>query len=448
MNYSAPWWLPGGNLQTIWAALRARRFSGASPVFRRERWTTPDDDFVDVDWLIDAPTLATACAALPPEGAGLARGGPARRPDAPTLLTSCSSLPPGGAAAPAVWQSQSRGPGLKIPSPPPPTSFGALPPGAAGLAWGGPARGPDAPTLVTSSLRRAAPFTTNGAGPTLDTAERRPDAPALAKPLLVVFHGLEGSSASHYAQALADAARLRGWACAVPHFRSCSGEINHAARAYHSGDFEEIDWMLRRFKAQHAGPLLAVGVSLGGNALMRWAGEMGVSAGAVVRGVASVCSPLDLTASGEAIGRGFNRLVYTPMFLRTMVPKALEKLDQHPGLFSRQALLAARNLYQFDDIFTAPLHGFKSAADYWSRASAKPYLRHIGVPALVLNALNDPFVPASSLPKAGDVGRCVTLWQPAQGGHVGFPSSPFPGHVRAMPREVTGFLAAQLQTQE
>ena len=382
MNYSAPWWLPGGNLQTIWAALRARRFSGVSPVFRRERWTTPDDDFVDVDWLIDAPTLLTSCSSLPPEGAGLSRGGPAWRPDASTLATSCSSLPPEGA----------------------------------GLSRSGPAW--------------------------------RRDAFALSRPLLVVFHGLEGSSASHYAEALADAARWRGWACAVPHFRSCSGEINHAPRAYHSGDFEEIDWMLRRFKAQHTGPLLAVGVSLGGNALMRWAGEMGVSAGAVVRGIASVCSPLDLTASGEAIGRGFNRLVYTPMFLRTMVPKALEKLDQHPGLFSREALLAARNLYQFDDIFTAPLHGFKSAADYWARASAKPYLRHIGVPALALNARNDPFVPASSLPKSGDISRCVTLWQPIQGGHVGFPSAPFPGDVRAMPRAVTGFLAAQLQTQE
>jgi predicted alpha/beta-fold hydrolase len=384
MNYSAPWWLPGGNLQTIWAALRAQRFAGAAPVFRRERWTTPDDDFVDVDWLVDAPTLLTSCSSLPPEGAG--------------------------------------------------------------LAWGGPAQRPDAPTLATSSLRRAAPFTTKGAGPTCDVAEGPPDAPTLTRPLLVVFHGLEGSSASHYAEALAVAARLRGWACAVPHFRTCSGEINYAPRAYHSGDFEEIDWILRRFKARHRGPLLVAGVSLGGNALMRWAGELGTGAGAVVNAIASVCSPLDLTASGEAIGKGFNRLVYTPMFLRTMVPKALEKLDQHPGLFSRDGLLRARNLYEFDDIFTAPLHGFKNAADYWSRASAKPHMHHIAVPALALNALNDPFVPPSSLPAAASVSRCVSLWRPAQGGHVGFPSAPFPGHVRVMPEAVTGFLAAHLQT--
>ncbi|WP_092130406.1 YheT family hydrolase [Polaromonas sp. YR568] len=328
MNYAAPWWLPGGNLQTIWAALRSRRYLGPQPLFRRERWTTPDEDFVDVDWLIT------------------------------------------GDAA-----------------------------GEAGTA---------------------------------------------KTPLLVVFHGLEGSSASHYAEALADAARERGWACAIPHFRGCSGELNLAPRAYHSGDFAEIDWILRRFAEQHGGPVVAVGISLGGNALMRWAGEIGAEARHVVAGVASVCSPLDLTASGWAIGRGFNRQVYTRMFLKTMVPKALQKLEQHPGLFDRERLLAARDLYTFDDVFTAPVHGFKNADDYWSRASAKPHLHRIAVPALALNALNDPFVPAASLPQAADAGSHVTLWQPAQGGHVGFPSPPFPGHVRAMPDAVTSFLAAHL----
>ncbi len=270
-----------------------------------------------------------------------------------------------------------------------------------------------------------------------------------APPLLVVFHGLEGSSSSHYAEAFADVARTHGWACAVPHFRGCSGELNLAPRAYHSGDFAEIDWLLRRFADQHAGPVVAVGISLGGNALMRWAAELGAEARQVVAGVASVCSPLDLAASGRAIGRGFNRQVYTRMFLKTMVPKALQKLAQHPGLFDRQQLLAARDLYEFDNVFTAPVHGFKDAEDYWARASAKPHLHQVAVPALALNALNDPFVPASSLPLAADVSSYVTLWQPEQGGHVGFPSSSslwenFPGHVRAMPEAVTAFLAAQL----
>ena len=137
--------------------------------------------------------------------------------------------------------------------------------------------------------------------------------------------------------------------------------------------------------------------------------------------------------------------VYTRMFLKTMVPKALLKLDQHPGLFSRERLLAARDLYEFDNVFTAPLHGFKDTDDYWARASAKPHLKNIAVPALALNARNDPFIPSWSLPAAHEVSGSVTLWQPAQGGHVGFPSGPFPGRVDVMPQAVTDFFSTHLQ---
>jgi hypothetical protein len=323
MRYHAPIWLPGGNLQTIWAARAARRYAGAAPRWARSRWATPDGDFIDVD--------------------------------------------------------------------------------------------------------RAAHASAPGA------------------PLLVLFHGLEGSSSSHYAQAFADFAAANGLGFAVPHFRGCSGELNSAPRAYHSGDFEEIDWVLKRFAAEVPGrAVLAVGVSMGGNALLRWAGEFGESAGRTVRAVAAVSSPLDLAASGHAIGRGFNRLVYTRMFLATMVPKAMQKLAQHPGLFDQVALLAARDLYAFDNLFTAPLHGFRNTDDYWQRASAKPLLHAVRVPALALNARNDPFVPAVSLPTKQQVSRSVTLWQPAEGGHVGFPSADgplaLPGHVRAMPQAVGHWL--------
>ena len=325
MNYEAPAWLPGGNLQTIWPALYGQRVFGPHPQYRRERWDTPDGDFVDVDFLATAPAL-----------------------------------------------------------------------------------------------------------------------PGVVRPLLVLFHGLEGSSRSHYAEAFADVAHAQGWDYAVPHFRGCSGEINVGPRAYHSGDFEEIGWVLQRLQAQHGGQLLVVGVSLGGNALLRWAAEAASDASSHVNAVAAICSPLDLAAGGHAIGRGFNRQIYTRMFLRTMIPKALRKWEQHPGLFDRDALLAARDLYAFDNVFTAPLHGFRNTEDYWHRASSKPLLSHIRVPALVVNALNDPFVPASSLPRAGEVGPCVTLWQPRHGGHVGFAQGPWPGHVRAMPDAVSAWLTAQL----
>jgi len=272
---------------------------------------------------------------------------------------------------------------------------------------------------------------------------------ASSAPLLVLFHGLEGSSASQYAQAFAQVADERGWAYAVPHFRGCSGEMNLAPRAYHSGDHEEIDWILRCLKAREPQrPVLAVGISLGGNALLRWAGEHGEAAARRVRAVAAVCSPLDLAAGGVALGRGFSRAVYTRMFLNTMVPKALRKLAQHPGLFDRAALLRARDLYEFDNIFTAPLHGFRNTEDYWARASAKPHLARIRIPALALNARNDPFVPAHSLPDRKDAGTHVTLWQPRHGGHVGFPGGRWPGHVLTMPQAVGRWLLQAAGAQE
>ena len=319
-DFRAPRWQPGGHVQTIWPALFSRRFDGAAPVFRRERWATPDSDFVDVDW-----------------------------------------------------------------------------------------HGDD----------RAAP-------------------------LLVLFHGLEGSSSSHYAQAFAVEAARRGWRYAVPHFRGCSGEINLAPRAYHSGDHEEVGWMLARFRSLHAGSMVAVGVSLGGNALLRYAEEAGESAAVRVAAIAAVSAPLDLAAGASAIGRGFGRQVYTRMFLRTMKRKAWVKLRQHPGLFDAAALRRARDLRGFDQVFTAPLHGFAGADDYYARASAKPQLARIRVPALVLNARNDPFLPASALPGSAEVGAHVTLWQPRHGGHVGFALGRWPGHLRTLPESVARWLDDRL----
>ena len=325
-DYRAPAWLPGGNLQTIWSALAARTHRGEPARFVRERWTAPDGDFVDIDFLASAP-----------EGAAL----------------------------------------------------------------------------------------------------------------LVVFHGLEGSSAKATTFGLAEAARQRGWAMAVPHFRGCSGELNHAPRAYHSGDHEEVGWILRRLRERTHAPLRAVGISLGGNALLRWAQEAAKDAqeveyaSQVARAVASISSPIDLAAAGRAIDSGLNRLVYARMFLATMKPRALQRLARHPGLFDGARVRAARTIREFDDAFTAPLHGFAGVDDYYARASAKPGLAAMQLPALVLNARNDPFVPAASLPRPQEVSPCVTLWQPAHGGHCGFPAGVPPGHVHTMPEAVLDWLAAR-----
>lgn len=246
------------------------------------------------------------------------------------------------------------------------------------------------------------------------------DANDAATPLVVLFHGLEGSSGSHYARALMEQVKRRGLRGVVPHFRGCSGELNRAPRFYHCGDSAEVAWILERLALRFPlAPLHAVGVSLGGNALLRFLGEREEDARKWVTTAAGISAPLDLVAGGEAMSGGLNRF-YTELFLRTLKPKCEAKLIQFPGLFDPEAMRAARNLHEFDDVVTAPLHGYRDADDYWRRASAKSVLGGIRVPTLVLNALNDPFLPAPALPLRSQVSREVELEYPAQGGHVGF----------------------------
>jgi predicted alpha/beta-fold hydrolase len=258
----------------------------------------------------------------------------------------------------------------------------------------------------------------------------RPDAP-----FVMLFHGLEGSSNSHYARGLMAQVAARGWHGAIPHFRGCSGEANLAPRFYHSGDAEELDWIIRRLRPRFTGPFYVAGVSLGGNALLRWLGEQQHGAG-IVDAAVSVSAPLDLAAGGAALSKGFNRL-YTRMFLETLKPKALAKLERFPGLFDRAALLASRDLYAFDNVVTAPLHGYRDTDDYWHRASARHVLHDITVPTLVLNARNDPFLPGRHLPETAS--KAVTLEYPETGGHVGFAVGPFPGRIDWLPRRILHF---------
>ncbi len=262
-------------------------------------------------------------------------------------------------------------------------------------------------------------------------------------PLVVLFHGLEGSSASHYAAALMRALAARGWGGAVPHFRGCSGEPNRLPRAYHSGDSAEIDWVLRRMRALFPQRrIFAAGVSLGGNALLKWAGEQESAARDVVQALAGVCAPLDLTAAGRALEQGFSR-IYAKNFLLTLKRSSAAKLGRFPGLFDAGRMRASRTLYEFDDAVTAPVHGFRSADDYWRRSSSKPWLGGIRLPALVLNALNDPFLPRQALPVAQEVAAAVTLDYPAGGGHVGFVVGAFPGHLGWLPRRLLAFFDSQ-----
>jgi predicted alpha/beta-fold hydrolase len=233
----------------------------------------------------------------------------------------------------------------------------------------------------------------------------------------------------------------RGWSGAVAHFRGCSGEANIAPRFYHSGDVAEIDWIIRRLHPRVRGKFYACGVSLGGNVLLRWLGESQHQA-EFVDAACAVSAPVDLAKGGNALSRGFNR-IYSRMFLQTMKPKCMAKLKQFPGLFDADAMLAASDLHAFDNVVTAPLHGYRNADDYWDRASAKHVLNDITVATLVLNAQNDPFFPGIHLPRKAS--PHVVLDYPEEGGHVGFATGGLPGSLDWLPRRMLHFLDGDRQ---
>lgn len=316
----APRWLPGGHAQTIYAYSLRQPISFA---YRRERWETPDKDFIDLDWL---------------------------------------------------------------------------------------------------------------------------DSSSRDSKLVVLFHGLEGSSRGHYAIALMNEIKRRGLRGVAVHFRGCSGEVNRLARAYHSGDSAEIDWILRRIRGRELNAsLYAVGISIGGNMLLKWLGERGDDALRVVNRAAAISVPVDLTIAAQRLDYGFNKRVYTSQFLRPMRQKVLAKIGRHKLAIDARAVRATSTFRQIDDLYTAPIHGFKDAADYWQKSSSKPWLRRIRVPTILLGARNDPFFPGDALPTPAEVSDRVTLEFSQTGGHVGFVTGKFPGRLDWLPSRILRFFAAPFE---
>jgi predicted alpha/beta-fold hydrolase len=235
-TYKPPWWLPGGNAQTIYARALARNYKIQ---YQRQRWETPDGDFIDLDW-----------------------------------------------------------------------------------------------------LNRES-----------ETAK-----------VLVLFHGLEGCSRSHYALSVMTLAQHLGWRGVVPHFRGCSGEMNRLPRAYHSGDAAEIDWILRRFRSENLGcEIYVAGVSLGGNMLLKWLGEQGAAAASVVTAAVAVSAPVDLHAAAAVLDFGYRRAIYTRRFLHSLRAKVLAKIATHKLDIDGTRVRACTTFRQIDDLYTAPVHGFKNA---------------------------------------------------------------------------------------
>ena len=298
--YSAPFWLPTGHLQTIYAGAIA---SAPTVTYRRERWELPDGDFVDADWADGASTSKTA-------------------------------------------------------------------------------------------------------------------------PVVVLFHGLEGSSQSNYARALMHATLAKGWRGVVIHFRGCSGEPNRLPRVYYAGDTAEIQGLLTRLRTHvPEARIYAVGVSLGANALLKWLGESSESAKLTISKAVAVSAPIDLAASANALDTGLNRILYTPRFVDSMRPKALSLSARFPGLLDDEKIKAAKTIHDIDNAVTAVLYGAKDAEDYYAKNASKPWLKNINLPTLILNAKNDPFLPAETLPNQSEVSALVHLEYPETGGHVGFTSN-------------------------
>ncbi len=294
--------------------------------------------------------------------------------------------------------------------------------------------GPHLPTIVGKLCRSVdMPSTTRERWPTTDgdmlSVERLRG--QIDAPRLVFFHGLEGGVHSSYARGLLHEAQERGWWADFVLWRTCDERpVNGARRAYHAGASDDAGTAIDYVLAEDAGrPTFLLGVSLGGNVLLKWLGERGDTVPATIRGAVAVSVPFDLAAASREIERGFAH-VYSRYFLKTLKAKTLAKLERFPDLVDRTALAGIRTLWEFDDVVTGPIHGFRNAADYYQRSSSIRFLERIRVRTLLLNAQNDPFLPRATLDDVRAIARrnprleCVF---PAQGGHVGFVGGRFPG---------------------
>ena len=238
-----------------------------------------------------------------------------------------------------------------------------------------------------------------------------------------MLHGLEGTVRSHYVGGLLSVAHARGWGADLLIFRGCGNEPNHARRFYHSGETSDLTFAVERVLAENPHvDLVMCGVSLGGNVLLKWLGERADGVPKRVRAAAAISVPFDLERGSRYISRGFSR-VYERHFLRTLRRKAEANLRRYPDLFDPVALSRARTLYEFDDVVTAPVHGFRDAHDYYTRSSSLPFLPRIRRPTLLLNSQDDPFLPPPVLDQVATIARtnsCLTAEFTAGGGHVGF----------------------------
>ena len=263
-------------------------------------------------------------------------------------------------------------------------------------------------------------------------------------PIVIVLHGLEGSSASPYARGILKAIDAHGWRGVVMHFRGCSGEPNRLPRSYHSGDTDDLAYFVETLHQREARTRLAIiGYSLGGNVLLKWLGKTREQAS--VNAAVAVSVPFVLHHAAERLQRGFSR-VYQWQLLRSLRANIAQKKQRMEMPLRVDDLNTLKNFREFDEHVTARLHGFDSADHYYSVASSRQYLQGIAVPTLVLHAQDDPFMAEKTIPRKEEFSKAVTLEVSAHGGHVGFVSGTWPWRPRYwLEQRIPQFLANYLK---
>ena len=246
---------------------------------------------------------------------------------------------------------------------------------------------------------------------------------AVGRPVLIVLHGLESSSQSKQVQGLLHIAHREGWRGLGINFRSCSGVPNRLRRSYHGGDTSDLSWIIKQAAAQHQASVCCVGISLGANVLLKYLGEAGDQVPVQFKVAVALSTPFDLAASAGTFERGFFNRLYMRRLVRSLKQKVLMKLAHYPDLIGRKQLETVQTIKEFDELVTAPMHGFANAAEYWQASSCRRFLPLIRRPTLLISAIDDPLIPFDpSLRQEVERNRCLTAVFSSAGGHAGFVS--------------------------
>ncbi|MDB5241451.1 MAG: alpha/beta hydrolase, partial [Spirosoma sp.] len=242
------------------------------------------------------------------------------------------------------------------------------------------------------------------------------------KPLVILSHGLEGSSASPYLVGMVRHLTRSGFNCLAWHYRSCSGELNRQQRFYHIGDTGDLHYVVRYALSKGYQTIYLLGFSAGGNVTLKYLGERGEAIHPAIKKAVTFSVPLDLIGATQRL-EAWDSLVYNYRFNRTLKRKVLQKAAQMPGVFETEAVSKSRSVREFDALFTAPMNGFRDVTDYYTQSSSLQFVPHISVPTLIVNAKNDPFLSAGCFPETM-ARELPNVWMefPRQGGHCGFAS--------------------------